>query len=259
MPIKSIYLNDMLIGHVNMASCNCAIYPHLGKDLNDEILLYDPTNHTIYECNNSVDTSDCIKAYKPCGNGEKCCTGCTCTGNKFGKECYPNNSGYTCSTPTSCGLYPTTTDSMGNPACSKYGSRKSNKAIREKECNRFYNPFTKHTCSTSDNKKEGKDYWPCQDSGRCIPPSSSPTPSPEPEPLLKCKDILTSPYLYWDCKNIKTSNFCNNDVKNNHACFFWNEDENEIDCSAPLQSGENYCPGEGGNMGKMIGCKCDEL
>ena len=223
MPIKSIYLNDMLIGHVNMASCNCAIYPHLGKDLNDEILLYDPTNHTIYECNYSVDTSDCIKAYKPCGNGEKCCTGCTCTGNKFGKECYPNNSGYTCSTPTSCGLYPTTTDSMGNPACSKYGSRKSNKAIREKECNRFYNPFTKHTCSTSDNKKEGKDYWPCQDSGRCIPPSSSPTPSPEPEPLLKCKDILTSPYLYRDCKNIKTSKFCNNDVKNNlptSLCLF---------------------------------------
>ena len=37
------------------------------------------------------------------------------------------------------------------------------------------------------------------------------------------------------------------------------EDENVIECSAPLQSGENYCPGEGRDMGKMIGCKCDEL
>lgn len=50
MSIKSIYLNDVVIGHVNMASCNCATFPHLGKGLNDEILLYDPQIHSIPEC-----------------------------------------------------------------------------------------------------------------------------------------------------------------------------------------------------------------
>ena len=77
MPIKSIYLKEKLIGHVNMASCNCQKFKYLGEDICGQLLLYDPQIHSIPECKSVesggnptpaptpyTDTYDCMSSYR---------------------------------------------------------------------------------------------------------------------------------------------------------------------------------------------------
>ena len=61
MPIKSIYLKEKLIGHVNMASCNCQKFKYLGEDICGQSLLYDPQIHSIPECKSGDCDSSCCQ------------------------------------------------------------------------------------------------------------------------------------------------------------------------------------------------------
>ena len=54
MPSYKIFKEDKLLGHTNIASCDCAVFKQLGIDINGNTMLYDPTLHTIKECNTTV-------------------------------------------------------------------------------------------------------------------------------------------------------------------------------------------------------------
>ena len=43
-------LSNFVVGHINMASCHCKHLVHIGKDINDNRILYNPLKHTIKEC-----------------------------------------------------------------------------------------------------------------------------------------------------------------------------------------------------------------
>ena len=54
MPSYKIFKEDKLLGHTNIASCDCAVFKLLGTDISGNIMLYDPTLHTIKECNTTM-------------------------------------------------------------------------------------------------------------------------------------------------------------------------------------------------------------
>ena len=82
MPEYTIVDNtDTTLGHVNMTSCNCKHLAHIGKDFNDNRIIYNPLNHSIKECYKPTPTPKCTKKYYTGCNDLSCCFGSHCVNN----------------------------------------------------------------------------------------------------------------------------------------------------------------------------------
>ena len=50
MPRYEIQRENIPVGHINLLNCNCSKFMHLGTDLNNNTMIYNPKLHRIKEC-----------------------------------------------------------------------------------------------------------------------------------------------------------------------------------------------------------------
>ena len=261
-------LSNLVVGHINMASCECKYLVHVGKDLNGNRIMYYPLKHSIKECYKSTPTPkpkyackqqqgkwNCvIDTHGPFSTIDECKAAC---------PQYSCNNNYQC-TEVAAGKYSNQSDcSTQCIECSCPGivAPGYNCTDFEENCtfycmksdqSNIYQYCINSSSSTTNSSK-------CQPGSFCtiypLPPTSPPAPPPTSPPAPPPTSPPTPPPTP-PCTRYHGS-YCSEAAPEKHCSAGSEHAQKEKSCAIGLECrGQDY--GKGAcHEGIYFHCKCD--